>query len=91
MDLHEFVSGQAPPEVHGSLAEVGVRLNDKVCGDDGDFFPKFTAEDIEVPPDDERGGNWFKSLFTRGIDGVRWTAEEEAQFAEFEAMVDNAT
>eukprot|EP00955_Chlamydomonas_euryale_P009865 105831-Chlamydomonas_euryale.AAC.1 len=45
MKLHQFVSNQAPPEIHGALAEVG-----------------FTAEDIEVPPDEERGGQLVQVL-----------------------------
>eukprot|EP00955_Chlamydomonas_euryale_P025091 264275-Chlamydomonas_euryale.AAC.1 len=60
MKLHQFVSHQAPPEIHGTLAEVGMMLDmDTICSDhdNGDIFPQLTAEDIEVPPDEEQGGN----------------------------------
>eukprot|EP00955_Chlamydomonas_euryale_P000133 1400-Chlamydomonas_euryale.AAC.1 len=37
--LHQFASNKAPPEIHGTLAEVGVML-DTICidHDNGAFF-----------------------------------------------------
>eukprot|EP00955_Chlamydomonas_euryale_P024043 253428-Chlamydomonas_euryale.AAC.1 len=39
--LHQFASNRAPPEIHGTLAEVGVMLDmDNICSDhdNGAFF-----------------------------------------------------